>query len=176
MMCCFSIHLLFLFLLSLYVVPSLFLEIDPQFATACEVEPFSEFTLTCTVNILNPAVSIQTIEWRRTPQGSATEDVVGDGLSTVITSILDSPVSTSALTVSGSEAGTYTYMCVAVLDNGDQYEVTTSGAITIEGTRITLMCLHVCVCACVCACACVCVYVYMCMCLCVCVCVCVCVV
>ena len=108
-------------------------------------------------------MSIETIDWRRTPQGSATEDVVANGLSTVITLVLESSVSTSVLTVSGSEAGTYTYMCVAVLDNGDQYEVTTSAAVTIKGTRITHVCVFVPVCV---------LYVYVCTCICVCVCVC----
>ena len=163
MMCCSC------FLPSLYVVPSQFLEINPESATACEAGPFSNFNLTCIINILNSAVSIETIDWRRTPQGSATEDVVADGLSTVITSILDSSVSTSLLTISGSEAGTYMYMCVAIFDNGDQYEVTTSAAVTIKGTRITHVCVFVPVCVyayvyacvpmCVCVCVCVCVYV-----------------
>ena len=151
------------FLLSLYIVPSQFLEIDPESATACEVEPFSEFTLTCTVNILNPAVSIQRIDWRRT-QGSATEDVIADGLSTVITLILESPVSTSALTVSGSEAGTYMYMCVGVLDNGEQYEEMAAAAVTIRGIRITCVCACMCVSMCVCVCVCVCVCACMCVC------------
>ena len=110
------------------------LAIQPQTQTVCEEGSFSEFTLTCSVQILDPAVSIQRIDWRRTSQGSAAEGIIADGLDIVITTDLDSPTSISVLTVRGGEAGAFMYMCVAVLDDGEQYEETASAAITIKGS------------------------------------------
>lgn len=108
------------------IAPPQVLAIEPQTRTVCNEGSFSGFTLTCSVEILDPTVLIQRIDWRRSQQESAPEDIIADGLNTIITTNLDSTTSDSVLISSGGEVGTFMYTCVAVLSDGEQYEETAS--------------------------------------------------
>ncbi len=102
--------------LSSYPDPPLTVLSSPETLDVLDHDNFNTFSITCTAELPSGVQASKVINWQRTLEGESPEPVVANGDTIVIvTTDLDSPTSTSVLTVTEVISGQYVYTCTATV-------------------------------------------------------------
>ena len=127
-----------LFDIVLYTVPPISVSVHPSDTIALDIIPYNVFTLNCTAVAPDGVIEPKLFQWRLGDLPS--QVIINDNGETVLISNhdLDSPQSTSVLTVIEQPIGTYTYNCSVSIDIPGVF-ASASASVTVQGknTRIT---------------------------------------
>ncbi len=102
--------------LSSYPDPPLIVLSSPEAIDVLDHDNFNTFSIMCTAELPSGVQASKVINWQRTLEGNPPEPVIAnDDTIVIVTTDLDSPTSTSVLTVTEVISGQYVYTCTATV-------------------------------------------------------------
>ena len=120
--------------------------VSPTSVIVLDVDPYNTFVLTCTATQPSSVTLNKTIEWRESRNG-VTQAIIEDGSSiNITTTSLQTPTTTSLLSVTADTAAESSLSCVANLQIPEDQLISqfSTAQVTVKGTLINvLICAYV---------------------------------
>ena len=121
--------------------PTLDVDIQPSSAIVLDTAPYNTIILTCIATASEGVIIAKSFAWKEGPLDSQT--IIMDNGDTVLISIdnVESPESTSTLTVMEKSVGQYMYTCSVKMNIPEGLEITSSFTANVTVQGMLCMCM-----------------------------------